>query len=254
MSYEAEFDKFYSTQWRHDADVTADMLLLDHYPYSVDISLPKGGRWLELGIGGGRVVDFNREMLLASGATCVGADWSPAAVERCRELLAGLPVEVVRADIRELRYEENSFDLITLFGTLQALARDRWMDQVRDLTRLLRSGGRLGFSLHPPSMLELARSLKAPRYFKNIVTARWLKRQLRRRGLSCRIERHHAFQIPVKLMSLLGVRPAMWFGFYESRRTRLTRAVTWVFRHCLPFLTFGHHWVWVDKPAGQGRS
>ncbi len=254
LSYETEFDELYETRWRHDRSLTKDMLLLDHYPYSVAIDLPRGGRWLELGIGTGRVVDFHRDLLLANDATCLGADWSAAAVELSRELLAGLPVEVVQADLRELSYEAGSFDLITLFGTLQALDRKRWMDQIRAMTGWLKAGGRLGFSLHPLSPLELARSVKAPRYLSNVVSARWLRRELARRGLAFSIERHHAHLIPIKLLSLAGVRPATWFGFHEARRTRLTRAVTWLFRRCLPFLTFAHYWVWVDKPAERDAA
>jgi len=248
-SYEERFDDYYRTEWRHDAGVRGEDLLLDHYPYSVRVRLPQGGWWLELGVGTGRVVWYHRRTLQERGATCVGVDTSPAAVDRLRRTLGGVPLHAVRGDIHRLPFAPGSFDCITLFGTLQAVDRDRRIDAVAEMTDLLADGGRLGFSVHPPSLLELIRCLASPRDFRNITSGRWLRRELGRRRLAFTLEKHRVFVIPKKLLSLLGMRLPVWFGFSEFRSGRLTRAATWLFRRCLPFLTFGHWWVWVEKPA-----
>jgi len=59
-SYEDRFEQFYKDEWSHDRDGVFQDLLLNVYPYSVEMTLPSRGRWLELGIGSGRVVDYNR--------------------------------------------------------------------------------------------------------------------------------------------------------------------------------------------------
>ena len=249
MAYEDDFDRYYADQWQHNAGVSRDDLLLDHYPFSVDVPLPPGGRWLELGVGSGRVVDFNQDRLRRLGGWCVGLDYSLAALRRLRATLTDVPVACIVGDLRALPFEEASFDAITLFGTLQALEKATWIDTVCDLTRLLRDGGQLGFSLHPPSLLELIRCAQAPKHFRNITTRRFLRRRLAERGFPCRIERHHVFVIPKRLARLFGARLPMWFGFAEFRRTRAARAVTRALRLCCPPLTFGHWWVWIQKPG-----
>lgn len=247
MSYETEFDNYYRTQWRHDAD--AGDLLLDHYPYSVAIDLPPGGCWLELGVGAGRVVWRRRDVLSRAAATCIGVDHSQSALETLRRTMPEVPVHLVRADVHALPFARGSFDLVTLFGTLQAVDRDRRMDAVAEMTALLAEGGRLGFSLHPPSLLELVRCMASPRHFRNIVTRRRLRRQLKTHGLDATIEKHYVYVIPKKLLSLVGMTLPHWFGFAEFRRSCLTRLATWVFRHCLSTLAFGHWWVWVTRPG-----
>ena len=52
-----------------------------------------------------------------------------------------------------------------------------------------------------------------------------------------------------EMMPVRKARLPMWFGFAEFRRTRAARAVTRALRLCCPPLTFGHWWVWIQKPG-----
>ena len=45
FEYEKEFDNFYATGFQH-LEIEKNDLYLNHYPFSVKIELPKGGRWL----------------------------------------------------------------------------------------------------------------------------------------------------------------------------------------------------------------
>ncbi len=74
-SYENRFDQLYKDEWTHDNEVDIQDLLLDDYPYSVEVVLPHGGRWLELGIGSGRVVDYHRKKMNSSDQI-IGLDYN----------------------------------------------------------------------------------------------------------------------------------------------------------------------------------
>jgi ubiquinone/menaquinone biosynthesis C-methylase UbiE len=242
--YEHEFNSFYKKEWKHNRNVSEDELLLTAYPHTVDIDLAPGDVWLELGVGSGRVVDFHKKKLLES--TCIGVDYS---MEALRQLKSTLPVEidVLVADIRNLPFKTAAFDLITLFGTIQAYPKEQWFTGIDRLIPFLKPRGRLGFSVHPLSALELIRCLRAPKDLKNIITERTLQRLLKNHGYIGRfqIERHRVFSLLQKITDIFRVEFLDWYGFHEFRNTTANRRLTLLFDKILPSFTFGHYWIWI---------
>lgn len=245
-SYEDRFENFYAQKWGHDKLVKSEDLLLDCYPYSIEISLPVGSRWLELGVGTGRVIDFHKEKL--NNITVIGVDSSPSAIKHLKETLP-VNIEAMVGDLKNLNFEKNSFDLITLFGTIQAVEKNKWISTIYELKKFLKQGGKIGFSVHPLSFLEILRCIKSPVDFKNIVTERYLRRELEKHGLKgkCLIEKHHAYTLLLKITSLFGIKSVNWYGFYEYPDTKINRYLTRIAKNFFPFLTFGHYWIWIKK-------
>ncbi|MCW5875078.1 MAG: methyltransferase domain-containing protein [Anaerolineales bacterium] len=243
--YETLFDAFYQNEWKHDSGLSASDLLLAGYPFTVDIRLAPGERWLELGVGSGRVVDFHQEKLRHS--SCIGVDRSFAAIQR---LKATLPVEIdaLVADIRHLPFKKGVFDLITLFGTVQAYPKAEWLNGIDRLMPWLTAQGVLGFSVHPVSGLELIRGLKNPSDYKELATQRFLRKQLLARGYAGRfsIDRHSVYVLLQKITTLAKVKLENWYGFTEYRDTPHNRRLTQLFDKLFATLSFGHFWVWIS--------
>jgi demethylmenaquinone methyltransferase/2-methoxy-6-polyprenyl-1,4-benzoquinol methylase len=78
----------------------------------------------------------------APGVKIVGADFSPAMLERARRKSAGLPLEWVEADALKLPFADGSFDLVvSAFGFRNLANYDRGLDEI---CRVLRGGGEIG--------------------------------------------------------------------------------------------------------------
>ena len=249
MNYEESFDEFYTNNFVHNSQYASYDLLLNGYPYTIDIYIPDGGKWLELGIGSGRVVDYHSKKLKKN--SCVGVDYSASAIEHCRRLLPN-NVKLYVGDLKNLPAEirNDKFDLITLFGTVQASGEKKeWIPTICSLMKLLKNNGKVGFSLHPLSLLEIARCIKAPWTFKNIVTEQFLVKEFKKYGLEGKfiIEKHHAFTLLQKFTSCFGVKLVRWYGFDEYIKTPTTIFITKWFKKIFPFLTFGHYWIWIEK-------
>lgn len=102
-----------------------------------------GGRVLDAGCGPGRLVGELRRL----GLGVVGADISPAMIERARALFPDLRFDV--APLGELPYDDNSFDgLITWYSLIHTHPRDL-PRTLTELVRVLRPGGHLlaGFQI-----------------------------------------------------------------------------------------------------------
>lgn len=100
--------------------------------------VPKSARFLEVGCGYGRVLDY----LKGEGfGMLTGVDPSPVMVDRCR--LAGVAGALV-ASATKLPFVSNSFDVVLCIATLSSVAvkseRERSM---REMARVLKPGGRL---------------------------------------------------------------------------------------------------------------
>lgn len=251
MAYETDFDAFYRDQFLHNENLKPEDLLLNHYPFSVEINIPENGHWLELGVGSGRVVNYHAARLSES-VKITGIEYSQHAVEFCKSHLPSR-ADIQQGDMRNLDFPTESFDLITLFGTIQAVPKHQWMSTIEDLLRLVKPNGRLGFSVHPVSGLEILRCIQHPSLFKNMTTKRFLRKQAKHLNLlnHLRIEKHHAFVLPKLVARLLGFKLPCHFGFYEFRKNWLGSATTAAFRYGLPFFTFGHLWIWIEKPADK---
>ncbi len=77
-----------------------------------------------------------------AGVKIVGADFSPAMVERARHKGAGTPLEWVEADALKLPFAAGSFDLVvSAFGFRNLANYDRGLDEIG---RVLKSGGEIG--------------------------------------------------------------------------------------------------------------
>ncbi len=80
--------------------------------------------------------------MAGQGAAGVGLDGSGVVAARARanSRRAGIPVGVLRADIRELPFADGSFDLAYTMGTIEHIAEYR--QALGELRRVLRPGGR----------------------------------------------------------------------------------------------------------------
>jgi SAM-dependent methyltransferase len=85
----------------------------------------------------------------AAGANVTGLDFSPAMLDLARQAVPG--AEFVEGDAMNLAYHDNSFDAVTIgFGILHVPDPISVLDEVH---RVLRSGGRLSFSVwHGPTI------------------------------------------------------------------------------------------------------
>lgn len=92
------------------------------------------------------------------GATVSGLDLSPALIERARKNadIAGATIDFTEGDAEALPYPDGAFDVVlSQFGHIFA---PRPAVVVREMLRVLRTGGRIAFSTWPPELF-LARFL-----------------------------------------------------------------------------------------------
>ena len=110
----------------------------------IERHLPKSGRVLELGCGGGRVVLGLRQ---AGYPDVVATDFSPIMVSLARAVLADHDASwehcVAQQDATDLSYPDASFDhAIFAFNGLMCLpSRDHRLAAMRSIHRVLRPGG-----------------------------------------------------------------------------------------------------------------
>ena len=97
---------------------------------------------LDLGCGGG--ANLARLLAKAPEGTATGADYSPASVEKSREVNAQAIAEgrcqVVEADVAELPFADDAYDLVTAFETIYF-----WPQMEKSLAeawRVVKPGGR----------------------------------------------------------------------------------------------------------------
>lgn len=88
---------------------------------------------LEIGCGGGR----DGLVLAETGVTYRGCDLSSAAVQTCR----GLGLDADEAQATDLPYGDDSFDAGWTMSTLMHLQGEGFTEAVRELRRVVRSGG-----------------------------------------------------------------------------------------------------------------
>ena len=107
-----------------------------------------GDRALDIGCGTGRVT----RALARAGATVDACDIESRALEVLKNTSDGLPITVRMADVRDLPYEDECFDIVVFaFNGLDFLQpvieRTR---AIGEMNRLLKPGGHLVISSHNP--------------------------------------------------------------------------------------------------------
>jgi ubiquinone/menaquinone biosynthesis C-methylase UbiE len=131
----AHYDRYFSSVDRTDPAAT-----LERYWYVLAkryLGEVRGLRVLEIGCGMG---DFSR-YLADAGAIVVAADLSPAAVAITRRRLTGTDATAVVADIENIPFDNESFDMVVSLETLEHVPDpDRALGE---LVRVTRRGGRL---------------------------------------------------------------------------------------------------------------
>jgi ubiquinone/menaquinone biosynthesis C-methylase UbiE len=103
------------------------------------LGLPSGSRVLEVGCGRGVALPVLAE--LCQPSRLVGLDVDPALLDEAQPGLseAGARCEQVCADVREMPFEDASFDVVIDFGTLYHIARPA--NGLSEIARVLRPGG-----------------------------------------------------------------------------------------------------------------
>jgi len=146
----AEYDPF-----ARDYDIWAAEMTEDVGWY-IELAREAAEPIVELAVGSGRVaIPVARE----TGKRVIGIDRSPAMLAVARERAAGLPVELLEGDIRDLEPDE-PVDLVTCpFRSLLHLPT--WVDKRRVFERVaasLRPGGRFAWNAFAFSPFIAARS------------------------------------------------------------------------------------------------
>ena len=100
------------------------------------LQLPVGLRVLEVGCGRGIALPVLRRLLLPS--RLVGLDIDPALVAVARESVPD-DVTVVHGDVRDLPFEDGSFDIVIDFGTCYHIAEP--VVALNEVSRVLAAGG-----------------------------------------------------------------------------------------------------------------
>ena len=122
---------------------------------------PCGGRVLEVGCGRGVALPVLSARLRPSAL--VGVDFDPALVAIARRRVETLEVcaTVVDGDLRELPFEDESFDLVIDFGTCYHVGGGTAgaLAALREIARVLRAGGR--FIHETPVAQHLAHPLRS---------------------------------------------------------------------------------------------
>ncbi len=113
----------------------------------VDALVPHTGeQWLDVACGAGHV----SELAAAAGATVTGIDISPRLIEvaKARAASGGLAIDYSVGDAENLDVPDAGFDAVSSsFGMIFAPDHDA---AARELARVTRPGGRLGFSAWTP--------------------------------------------------------------------------------------------------------
>jgi malonyl-CoA O-methyltransferase len=151
---------------------------------------PRGADVLELGCGTGVLTALLAQALPEARITAV--DVAPRMVARARQRVNGTPVAFLVADVEELAWPAERFDLVVSSATLQWLSRPA--ETLVRLARALRPGGRMVHATFGPDTFrelhaafrtaEEAAGLPRRRHWLELAPAHAWRRALVRAGLT----------------------------------------------------------------------
>lgn len=108
-----------------------------HFMAKIHLGDIQGKRILEIGCGRGAFSKY----LVAQGADLVAADFSPSAVMETKRLLDGSPCDIRVADIQQIPFGDNEFDLVISLETLEHVPDCE--KGLSELVRVTKPGGRV---------------------------------------------------------------------------------------------------------------
>src|SRR5919201_4291744 len=112
-----------------------------------------GDRIVDLGCAAGALTDF----FAGFGATVVGVDAAPSAIEKARSVFPQL--QFVEADVTQLHFREGSFDKAVAGDLVEHLDDETFRAMLHELRRVLVAGGTL--SIYTPNPRHPIERLKA---------------------------------------------------------------------------------------------
>lgn len=142
-----EFKQRAAVVWSAGAFEDVADTIHDMHESIVEALMPQAGEsWLDVGCGSGNVA----ELAAGAGADVTGIDISPRLIEvaKARAEAGGFEIEYRVGDAENLDVDDASFDVVSSsVGMIFAPDHDA---AARELARVTRQGGRLGFSAWTP--------------------------------------------------------------------------------------------------------
>ncbi len=109
------------------------------------LRLPPGGRVLEVGCGRGVALPVLADRLRPQALVGVDIDPEVVAIAEERLRMSGVAATVVEGDVRDLPFDNGTFDLVIDFGTCYHIGGGTagTLAAFREIARVLRPGGKL---------------------------------------------------------------------------------------------------------------
>jgi ubiquinone/menaquinone biosynthesis C-methylase UbiE len=107
-------------------------------------------RILDIGCGDG----FLTSMLSVVSQRVVGVDLSVSGLTFAKEKIKNFSVDLVQASAEHLPFQDNSFDVVTLFEVIEHIPEDLAIDVVEEILRVLRKHGKVIVTTPDPYNLQ----------------------------------------------------------------------------------------------------
>lgn len=110
---------------------------------------------LEAGVGAGNVLMFFKE----KGHEIIGIDFEPNVISMLKKKYPEFDVRV--GNVLKTEFEDNTFDLITLFGVIHYFEEEKQINQsLKEMFRILKPGGKICFSVSKQNLLHKLNNIK----------------------------------------------------------------------------------------------
>lgn len=140
----SRYPEFYHKKYYQNYGVfIKGMQLVGDFRGFIGANVHKGDSVLDIGCGRGEVLFFCRML----GAKCFGIDSSREAIRMAKKNLGGYLkkglMEVVLMDVKGLKFDDNSFDIVVMMDLIEHLYPDEVERVLFEIKRVLRPGGKL---------------------------------------------------------------------------------------------------------------